>query len=64
LADDRSGALLIRVWLEECPDQVRARVIALGLEGSADQTVAVASSVREVLDAVGKWLDEFVVTDK
>jgi hypothetical protein len=64
LADDRSAALFIRVWLEDCPDDFRARVTAVGSPGSADRTVAVASSPREVLDAVSNWLDEFSVTNE
>jgi hypothetical protein len=61
LPDDRSAALLIRVWLEEGTDQFRARVTAVGLDApEEDRTVALASSRREVIDAVGDWLDRFV----
>jgi hypothetical protein len=61
VTDDRSAALLVRVWLEDGADQFRARVTAVGLDASEeDRTVALASSPREVVDAVGDWLDRFV----
>jgi len=61
VTDDRSAALLIRVWLEDGTEQFRARVTAVGLDASEeDRTVAVASSPPEVVDAVGDWLDRFV----
>ena len=59
MADDRSAALLVRVWLEDGTD-FRARVTAVGREApEEDRTVAVASSPREVLEAVSHWLDDF-----
>jgi hypothetical protein len=61
VTDDRSSALLVRVWLEGGTDEFRARVTAVGLDTSEeDRTVALASSPREVMDAVGNWLDRFV----
>jgi hypothetical protein len=63
LSDRRSGVLLVRVWLED-DDTFRARVTAPlaseGGEAAEDVTVAVGSSPRDVLDAVGKWLDGFL----
>lgn len=60
MTEDRSAALLLRVWLEDGTDQFRARVTAVGLDTEEDRTVAVASSPSEVVDAVGDWLDRFV----
>ena len=61
MTDDRSAALLVRVWLEDGTDQFRARVTAVGSDASEeDRTVALASSPGEVADAVGDWLDRFV----
>ncbi|MGY1640609.1 hypothetical protein ACI782_05675 [Geodermatophilus sp. SYSU D00703] len=63
MADDRSSALLIRVWLENA-DAFRARLTSLA--GATDQspahevTVAVTSSPGEVLNAVRDWLDDFI----
>lgn len=60
MTEDRSAALLLRVWLEGGTDQFRARVTAVGLDTEEDRTVALASSPSEVVDAVGDWLDRFV----
>ncbi len=60
VTDDRSAVLLVRVWLEDGAEQFRARVIAVGLDAAEeDRTVALASSPREVIDAVSDWLDRF-----
>ena len=62
MVDDPSAALLIRVWLEGS-SEFRARLLALGAATSEtpaeEVTVAVASSVAGVLDAVRDWLDGF-----
>jgi hypothetical protein len=60
VADDRSGALLLRVWIEEGSNQFRARLMAVGQGQGDDQTVASASSPGDVLDAVRHWLDEYL----
>jgi hypothetical protein len=58
VTDDRSAALLIRVWLDGV-DRFRARVIALGTDEPDDErTVALAASPGGVLDAIGHWLDD------
>ena len=63
VTDERSAALLLRVWLEDGTDEFRARVTAVGLESPGeDRTIAVATSPSQVLDAVSHWLDEFVRT--
>jgi hypothetical protein len=62
--DDRSAALLLRVWLEEETGEIRARLSAVGGTGpdepGEDRTVALASSPGDVLDAVSHWLDGFI----
>jgi hypothetical protein len=65
LDDDRSAALVIRVWLDGETGQFRSRLTAgdttpRSAAFGEDLTVAVASSPREVMDAVGEWLQEFV----
>jgi hypothetical protein len=64
LDDDRSAALVIRVWLESGTDQFRGRLTAVdtsSTSGGGDEvTVAVSSSPREVADAVSQWLHDFV----
>jgi hypothetical protein len=63
LNDDRSAALLIRVWVEEGTDGFRGRLSSIDTSGGSDVgdeiTFAVASSTSEVLDGVRRWLDDF-----
>ncbi|WP_261325726.1 hypothetical protein [Modestobacter marinus] len=62
LNDDRSAALLIRVWVEEGTGGFRSRVSSIDTSGGEDTgeiTVAVASSTDDVLDAVRRWLEDF-----
>ncbi|MGY1810519.1 hypothetical protein ACI8AF_24375 [Blastococcus sp. SYSU D00669] len=60
MGEDRSAALLVRVWLEDAADGFRARVTAIGRETpDEDRTIAVASTPGEVLDAVRQWLESF-----
>jgi hypothetical protein len=62
--EDRSGALLVRVWLEDGTDEFRARVTRLGTRigqsGDEGVTVALASSPDAVFRSVHAWLDEFL----
>jgi hypothetical protein len=45
VTDERSAALLLRVWLEDGTDEFRARVTAVRLESPGeDRTIAVATS--------------------
>jgi hypothetical protein len=66
VSSDRATALLIRVWLEgeqEPGSAFRARVMAVRGPGTArveDVTLAVAASPREVIAAVGDWLEGFL----
>jgi hypothetical protein len=63
LNDDRSGTLILRVWLESGTNDLRGRLTtvdtSIGHEG-ADLTVGVASSVDGLVDAVRAWLDQFL----
>jgi len=63
LNDDRSAALLIRVWVEEGSDGFRGRVSSIdtsgGAAGESEVTFAVASSPSDVMVAVRRWLDDF-----
>ncbi len=64
VADDRSTTLLLRVWTEGGADEFRARLLTIGPDGQhSERTVAVASSPDGVLDAVSRWLEEFLRQD-
>jgi len=65
LTEDRSFAVLIRVWFEDGVENFRARVTALRDRSEyggprRDSTIAVATSPREVVGAVSEWLDALV----
>ncbi len=64
MENDRSAALLVRVWLEEGDPAFRGRVTSVdtspGVRAAEEATVAVASSPEEVVAAVRTWLDEFL----
>jgi hypothetical protein len=64
MGDDRSAALVIRVWLEEETNQFRGRITAVdtsaGSEGGEGISLAVASSPSDLTDAVREWLYEFI----
>jgi len=62
VTEDRSAALLIRVWFENGPEGMRARLTAVeGPDADSveqDRTVALAATPRDVLDAVRRWLED------
>jgi hypothetical protein len=64
---DRSAALLVRVWTEGDGGGFRARVTGVDTSGSRstgeDLTVAVAASPSDLLDALRAWLEEFLAAD-
>lgn len=65
VTDDRTAAMLVRVWLEDDGQVFRARLLAVGGEGADDRgdgperTIATVSSPGDLLAAVGDWLDDF-----
>ena len=57
---ERTGILVIRVWLErDAPGQLRARLTQTGNLAEAATTLATASDVRAVCEAVEAWLRRF-----
>lgn len=62
MVDDRSAALLVRVWLEDA-GEFRARLLTLHdvteERPPEETTMAVVSSPGEVFDAVRDWLEGF-----
>lgn len=64
MVDDINAALVIRVWSESGGEQFRARLTSTdtspGAAAGGERTVALAASRGDVIDAVGKWLDDFL----
>jgi hypothetical protein len=64
---DRSAALLLRVWREDGTPSFRGRLIGMdtspGSAGEELATVGLATSPRDMVNAVRAWLDEFLGDD-
>ena len=58
---ERTGILVIRVWTEPgAPGRLRARLTQTGDLAEAATSLATASDVRGVCDAVEAWLRGFL----
>jgi hypothetical protein len=61
---ERTGILVIRVWTEDdVPGRLRARLTQTGDLAEAAASMATASDVRGVCDAVEAWLRGFLDQD-
>jgi len=64
LTQTRSAALLLRVWVEGGPDELRGRLAIIDTSDAAmpeeGVTVAVAATPGDVINAVRQWLDGFL----
>jgi hypothetical protein len=59
-AAERTGVLVVRVWIERPPGTgLRARITAQELD-NGEQATTVASTVDAILDVVRQWLEAFV----
>jgi hypothetical protein len=62
---ERSGVLVLRVWLEGDPDGgLRARILGSSSGGLADQPVSAAATTEGVTSAVRSWLEGFTVSGR
>jgi hypothetical protein len=60
LPADRTGVVVVRVWLEPGHEQgLRARITATDLATSREMTVS-AASIDEIVEIVRAWIDSFV----
>ena len=60
-APERTGILVIRVWLEQdAPGRLRARLTQAADLGDPGTTLATASDLPGVCDAVEAWLRRFL----
>jgi hypothetical protein len=62
--DDRSAALLVRVWVEGDPGHFRCRLTTIDTAraptAEEELMLTVAASPGDVLTAVRQWLDGFL----
>ena len=60
---DRTGLLLVRVWLEGGPsdgDGVRARIIHTLDVTAGAETVTAAATTDQICSAVREWLEAYI----
>jgi hypothetical protein len=57
---ERTGVLVLRVWIEACTDGFRARITAERELGVDERVTVVAKSVDEIIEFVRRWVEEFV----
>jgi hypothetical protein len=55
----RTGVLIVRLWIEGEPTGLRARITRLVDISREEQVVSVASSVDEIMTTVRAWLESF-----
>jgi hypothetical protein len=51
--------MVLRVWMEDDAEGLRARLTATKDLAAADETVRVASTVTEIVEIVRDWVEEF-----
>lgn len=62
---ERSGILVVRVWLEPHPGGgMRARISGSGSGGQADEPIGTAASPEGVTAAVRSWLEGFIASGR
>jgi len=57
---ERTGVLVLRVWIEAGTDEFRARLTAESELGTGERVTAVAGSLEEIVEFIRRWVDEFV----
>ena len=56
---DRTGVLVVRVWIENGQALLRARITGRLDVGRDDEMTTVVAGAQAAAAAVGRWLDEF-----
>lgn len=57
---ERTGVLVLRVWIEAGTDEFRARMTAEDELGSGERVTVVAGSIEEILEFIRTWVADFV----
>ena len=57
---ERTGVLVLRVWIEAGTDEFRARITAEDELGSGERVTVVAGSIEEILEFIRTWVADFV----
>jgi hypothetical protein len=63
--DERSGVLVVRVWLEGTSrGGLRARISGSASTGTADEPIAIAATPEAITAAVRGWLEGFMASGR
>ena len=57
---ERTGVLILRVWIEAGSGEFRARITAESELGSGERLTVVAATLEEVLELITDWVKEFL----
>lgn len=57
---DRTGVMVVRIWIDGTAGEIRARLTETLDITTADETVRTAASVDEVLTIARDWLGAFI----
>jgi transposase-like protein len=60
---ERTGVLVLRVWIEAGSEEFRARITAESELGAGERVTAVAGSLDEILEFIRRWVDDFISAD-
>ena len=65
MTPERTGVVLLRVWIENgSPDGLRVRIVAETVPRATEPPFErVVATVGEAVEIVRDWLDEFVTAD-
>lgn len=58
---EHTGVLLVRIWVEDGPSGLRARIIGRPDLDRPEQTVAVATTPDEIGTLVARWAEAFLL---
>jgi hypothetical protein len=56
---ERTGVLVLRIWIEADTDEFRARITAENELGTGERVTAVAGSLDEIIQFIRLWVQEF-----
>jgi hypothetical protein len=60
---ERTGVLVLKIWIEAGTNEFRARMTAESEIGSGEHVRVHASSLEEILVFISRWVQEFLERD-
>jgi hypothetical protein len=57
---ERTGVLILRVWLEDSNGSLRARITEASDLDVGEPSTHVAANTNEIVAIVGAWVEQFV----